>query len=415
MSKFLPFNAFRPKKEYASKVAALPYDVYTSAEAAEAAKGNELSFLRVDRAEIDLPAGTDEHDDAVYEHAAAKLRAMISDGIYQRDAGDRYYVYAETMEGRTQTGLAGCAWVDDYLNNVIKKHEHTRHDKEVDRIRHVDTCDANTGPIFLTYRDNDVIKSVTDKYVTTREPEYDFIATGGVRQRVWPIDDERDTETIRAAFENEVDSLYIADGHHRAASAVRVAQMRREANPGYSGDEPFNFFLAVAFPCSELRILPYNRVIKDTNGMDEKELLSAISENFDVSFAGEAPVAPEKPHDFTMYLGGRWYLLSAKKGSFDENDPIGRLDVSILQNDLISPVLGITDPRRSKDIDFVGGIRGLDELVRRATSDMKLAFAMYPTSLEDLMAVADAGMVMPPKSTWFEPKIFSGLFIHPLS
>lgn len=413
MAVFRPFKAVRPKPEYASKVAALPYDVMNSAEAAEMVKGNPYSFLHVDKAEIDLPAGTDLYSQQVYNKAAENLKKLESDGICIQDEKPRFYIYRQIMNGRSQTGLTGCVSIDDYINNIIKKHELTRADKEADRINHVDYCDANTGPIFLAYRPNNNIASIIKEWQAQHEPTYDFITDDGIGNTVWVIDDDNINTQISELFAG-VNYLYIADGHHRAASAVKVGLKRREANPNYTGDEEFNFFLAVLFSCDELEIMDYNRVIKDLNGYTEESFRAEISKKFDIEKIGKTAYKPEKIHTFGMFLGGEWYKLSAKEGTYDSNDVVAALDVSILQNNLISPILGIDDPRTDKRIDFVGGIRGLNELEKRATSDMCLAFSMYPTSLEELMNIADAGKIMPPKSTWFEPKLLSGLFIHKL-
>ena len=414
MAYFKPFKSVRPKKEYADKVAALPYDVMNSNEAREMVKGNPYSFLHVDKAEIDLPEDTYLYDPAVYTKAAENLNKLVADGICAKDDTPCFFIYRQIMNGRSQTGLVGCASIDDYINNKIKKHELTRADKEQDRINHVDTCNANTGPIFLTYKNGDAIKEIIALWQEAHEPEYDFVADD-VAQTVWVIDDEAVTAAIAAEFD-KIDALYIADGHHRCASAVKVGLKRREENPGYTGEEEFNRFLAVSFPCDELEIMDYNRLIRDTNGYTVNQLLTLISQNFTFECvkAGK-PYKPEEKHTFGMYIDGRWYKLTAKEGTFDKNDPVSQLDVSILQNNLIAPVFDITDPRTDKRIDFVGGIRGLAELEKRANTDMKLAFSMYPTTLEDLMAIADAGLIMPPKSTWFEPKLLSGLFIHELS
>lgn len=413
MAYFRPFNAVRPTKEYADKVAALPYDVMNSVEAKKMVEGNPYSFLHVDKAEIDLPEDTYLYDKAVYAKAKENLDKLVSDGICKKDSVPCFFIYRQIMNGRSQTGLVGCASIDDYINNNIKKHELTRADKEQDRINHVDTCNANTGPIFLTYKNSVVIKNAVEEWQKNHEPEYDFVSDG-VQQTVWAVDDSKVNAVIAEGFD-KIDSLYIADGHHRCASAVRVGLMRREANPGYTGEEEFNRFLAVCFPADELEIMDYNRVMRDTNGMSRDQLLTAISTYFSFEPAKVSPYKPEEKQTFGLYIEGRWYKLTAKEGTFDPNDPIAQLDVSILQNNFIAPVLGIEDPRTDKRIDFVGGIRGLEELERRANSDMKIAVSMYPTTLEDLMAIADAGLIMPPKSTWFEPKLLSGLFIHELS
>ncbi len=412
MSVLRPFKAIRPKKEYASRVAALPYDVMNSQEARHMVKGTPYSFLHVDKAEIDLPEDTYIYSEEVYEKAKQNLSSLVSDGILKKDEKSCLYIYEQTREGKVQTGIVGCASIDDYMNNIIKKHELTRADKEADRIHHVDTLDSNTGPIFLAHRKNDAVTETLSEWKASHEAEYDFVSDG-VRQTVWVIDDDNVIAKITDEFA-KIPSLYIADGHHRAASAVKVGIKRREANPDYTGDEEFNFFLCVVFCADDLAIMDYNRVIADLNGNSKEEFINKISDKFEVEKVGISAYKPEKQHTFGMYLGNEWYCLKAKDGTFDKNDPVGSLDVSILQNNLISPILGIDDPRTDKRIDFVGGIRGLGELERRANSDMKLAFSMYPTTLDELMAIADAGLIMPPKSTWFEPKLLSGLFIHEL-
>ncbi|MBQ9552344.1 MAG: DUF1015 domain-containing protein [Clostridia bacterium] len=411
MAVFKAFTSVRPLPEYASQVAALPYDVMNSKEAAEAVKGNPYSFLHVDKAEIDLPDGTDLYSAEVYQKAKENLNALVEKGICKKDDKPCFFLYRQIMDGRSQTGVVGCASIDDYLSNRIKKHEHTREEKEQDRIRHVDTCSAHTGPIFLTYKNGGAIRALIESWKAEHEPIYDFVADG-VAQTVWIVDDDGVIAALTDAFA-ALDALYIADGHHRCASAVKVGLKRRAENPNFTGNEEFNYFLAVSFPCDELAIMDYNRVIRDLNGYTLDQLLTRISESFTFRFVGsDEPFRPTEKHTFGLYCEGKWYCLKAKDGTFDENDPVARLDVSILQNNLIAPILGITDPRTDERIDFVGGIRGLKELERRATTDMKLAFSMYPTTLDDLTAIADAGMVMPPKSTWFEPKLLSGLFIH---
>lgn len=409
-----PFMAVRPTKELASKVAALPYDVMDSDEAREMVKGNPYSFLHVDKAEIDLDPSIDLYDKRVYEKARENLNRMIEEGIFVQDEKPYFYIYQQIMDGRVQTGLVACTSIDDYMNDIIKKHEHTRAEKEQDRINHVDYCDANTGPIFLTYRVKPEIDEIVKGW-TKKEPLYDFVSEDGVAHRVWLIDDEDTISRLSNLFK-AVDYLYIADGHHRCASAVKVGKMRREANPGYTGEEEFNYFLSVIFPDIDLYIMDYNRVVKDLNGYSTEEFLNKISEKFAVQSAEQSPYKPEAKHTFGMYLEGKWYKLTAKEGTFNPHDPVDRLDVSILQNNLLAPILGIADPRTDKRIDFVGGIRGLKELERRVDSgEMKIAFSMYPTTIDDLMDIADAGKVMPPKSTWFEPKLRSGIFIHKLS
>lgn len=414
MAIFKPFRAVRPLPEYAAEVAALPYDVMNSAEAREMVKGRPYSFLHVDKAEVDLPPCIDLYSREVYLKAKENLEKLVEDGICLQDGQPRLYIYRQIMNGRSQTGLVGCASIDDYLNNNIKKHELTRADKEADRTNHVDCCDANTGPIFLTYREDESITALVVEFKKSHAPVYDFVTGDGISHTVWVIDNPGLIALITGKFE-QTDSLYIADGHHRAASAVKVGIKRRAAKPGYDGSEEFNYFLAVAFPQNELAIMDYNRLIKDINGLTAQEFIEKISEKFAVEPAEPGkPYKPCEKHSFGMFLEGKWYKLKAKEGTFDSGDPVERLDVSILQNNLISPVLGISDPRTDKRIDFVGGIRGLEELERRASTDMVLAFSMFPTTLDDLIAIADADKIMPPKSTWFEPKLLSGLFVHRL-
>ena len=414
MAIFKPFRAVRPAAAFADKVAALPYDVMNSDEARKMAFGNPYSFLHVDKAEIDLPKSVDIYDEKVYLKAKENLGKLISADVLQADEKPCLYIYQQVFEGRAQTGLVGCASVDDYLQSVIKKHEFTRADKEADRIRHVDTLDANTGPIFLTYRGRAEITSLLEQWKAAHTAVYDF-TSGDVRQTVWVMDDDAVIAQLTALF-GEIPALYIADGHHRAASAVKVAQKRRAEHPDYDGSEEFNFFLSVLFPAEELAIMDYNRLILDLNGYSAEKFLERIAADFTVEKAPTAPYRPTQNHTFGLYLDKMWYRLAVKPDSVDESDPVKRLDVSILQEKLIAPVLGIDDPRTDKRIDFVGGIRGLSELERRVDSgEAKAAFSMFPTSTEELMSIADAGQVMPPKSTWFEPKLLSGLFIHFLS
>ena len=412
MAVFRGFRAFRPAEKNQSLIPALPYDVMSSDEAREMVKDNPLSFLHIDKAEIDLPLGTDLYDTAVYEKAKENLISLEKNGDLIQDSAPCLYIYKQVMNGRSQIGIVGCASIDDYMNNVIKKHEHTLAKKEQDRINHVNTCDANTGPIFLTYRKNDEISGIVENWIHNNQPAYDFTADG-VNQTVWVVDDADTVGKLSALFDT-VPAMYIADGHHRCASAVRVGEMRRKANPDYTGDEEFNYFLAVAFPDEELEIMDYNRVVKDLNGLDENEFITAVPKFFEVEKT-EGRCKPSDKHTFGMYLNKQWYLLRAKADIINEDDPVERLDVSILQNYLLDAVLGIKNPKTDDRIDFIGGIRGLAELEKRADSDMQLAFAMYPTTVDDLMAIADAGLIMPPKSTWFEPKLLSGLFIHHLS
>ncbi|MFK7723216.1 DUF1015 domain-containing protein [Pilosibacter sp. HC1M1C21] len=407
-----PFICIRPAKEHAAEVAALPYDVYNRKEACAAVKGNPLSFLNIDRAETQFSDDVDIYADCIYEKARELLDSQIADGIYVTDAGDHYYLYELTMDGRSQTGIVACCSIDDYVNGVIKKHENTREEKELDRIRHVDTVNAQTGPIFLAYRQNIALKEIVAEE-KTKPALYDFVSDDGIRHRVWRIDGADRTDAIEAAFA-AIPSTYIADGHHRAASAVKVGLKRRTKHPGYTGEEPFNYFLSVLFPDEELMILPYNRVVRDLNGMSTEQFFEKLKEKFELEEIGKEPYAPVQKGTFGMYLDGTWYVLKILP-QYRSADPVKGLDVSILQDHLLAPVLGIGDPRTDKRIDFIGGIRGLKELERRVGEDMEVAFSMYPTSIEELLSVADAGLLMPPKSTWFEPKLRSGLFIHRLS
>lgn len=408
-----PFKAVRPLPEYAGRVAALPYDVMNRDEAAKMAEGNPYSFLHIDKAEIDFPPETDPYSEQIYEKAASALAALETEGVSRQDEKAGYYIYRQIMNGRSQTGIVGCVSIDDYINNVVKKHELTHADKEADRIHHVDTCDANTGPIFLTYRKQEEISVFIEKYKTEHSPVYDFMTDQRVRNTVWVVDDDEAIVNLTKWF-GGVESMYIADGHHRAASAINVGKLRRRQNPGYTGEEEFNYFLAILFSSDELAIMDYNRVINTLNGNTPERFIEKMSEKFTVEPAPSSPYRPEGTHIFGMFLEGKWYKVTAKKGTYNADDPVESLDVSILQENLIDPVLGIKDLRNDKRIDFVGGIRGLKELERRATTDMCLAFAMFPVTLDELMAVSDAGLLMPPKSTWFEPKLLSGLFIHKL-
>ena len=415
MAIFRPFKAIRPVADKAQDVAALPYDVMNSEEAKKMVEGKPYSFLHVDKAEIDFdPIPENIYTEAVYLKARENLDKLVTDGICQQDEKPCIYIYRQIMNGRSQTGLVGCTAIDDYINNIIKKHELTRADKEADRINHVDYCDANTGPIFLTYRADEYINSAVEGWKENHAPVYDFVTEDGVANTVWVVDDSELIDEISRKFA-DTDYLYIADGHHRAASAVKVGLKRREQNPDFTGEEEFNFFLSVLFPENELEIMDYNRVIKDLNGYTSDEFIAKVKNSFTVEAVSKDAYKPQEKHTFGMLLDGEWYKLGAKEGTFDKNDPVERLDVSILQNNLISPILGIDDPRTDKRIDFIGGIRGLGELERRVNTDMKIAFSMYPTTLDDLMAIADAYKIMPPKSTWFEPKLLSGLFIHKLS
>lgn len=408
MAVIRPFACIRPEASVVSKVAALPYDVYNREEAKKEVEREPLSFLKIDRAESQFEDSVDTYDPRVYEKARELLEAMIADGTFLTDDERAYYVYELTMNGRTQTGIVACASIDDYQNNVIKKHENTRADKEVDRINHVDTCSAQTGPIFLAYRSNAVINEEVSK-AKKKAPLYDFVAPDGVRHAVWKIAETFSVERILNTFA-QVEDIYIADGHHRAASAVKVGLRRREANPGYTKEEEFNYFLSVLFPDEQLMIMDYNRVVADLNGYSVEEFIQKVSEKFDIRKSSQA-VSPSKKGEFGMYIEGQWYVLTAHQEITSE-DPVDGLDVAVLQNNLLTPLLNIQDPRTDKRIDFVGGIRGLGELEQRVSDGMAVAFSMHPTSIGELFAVADAKRLMPPKSTWFEPKLRSGIFIH---
>lgn len=409
MAQIRPFRAYRPCQGMEERIAALPYDVYNRAEACEVVKKNPESFLAIDRAETQFGEEVDTYADCVYEKADQMLREKILEGKFVQDPTPCFYLYELTMDGHSQTGVVGCASIDDYRNNVIKKHENTRADKEEDRIRHVDTCSMQTGPIFLAYRAKEDLKEKIGE-LKKQAPVYDFVSEDGIGHRVWVIDNDSDVAMIEEAF-GKIPAIYIADGHHRCASAVKVGLKRREQYPDYTGEEEFNYFLSVIFPDEELRILDYNRVVKDLNGMDAATFLTRIEEYFAVEKKGQSPYRPTEKGTFGMYLENEWYSLSAKD-EIKSEDAVEGLDVSLLQNDLLDPILGIMDPKTDKRIDFVGGIRGLGELERRVHTDMKVAFSMYPTSIAELFAVADAGRLMPPKSTWFEPKLRSGLFLH---
>jgi len=414
MSTIKPFKAVRPFPEKAADVAALPYDVYNRAEANAAVRGKLDSFLRVDRPETTLDDRMKMDDPLVYETARKNLEKLFYRNVLTQDTQDCFYIYELVMDGRSQVGLVVCTSIDEYVDNTIKKHELTRADKEEDRIKHVDATNANTGPIFLTYRGQDDINTLVDTWREAHTPVYDFVSEDGIIHRAWVIDDEAVINDLAEDFKG-VKNLYIADGHHRSASAVKVGLMRREANPDYTGKEEFNYFLSVLFPDEQLHIMDYNRVVKDLNGLSVQEFLEKLSEKFDIEERGSEPVKPPRKGSFGLYVNKKWYLLTVKEGVYDSDNLVESLDVAILQDNVLISILGIGDIRTDKRIDFVGGIRGLKELERRANEDMSLAFSMYPTSIEELMNIADADLLMPPKSTWFEPKLRSGLFIHKLS
>ena len=410
MAKVKAFSCIRPRQDLASEIAALPYDVYNREEALAAVTGKPYTFLRIDRPETQFSADTDMYSEAVYQKAKEMLDQMLLEGSYIKDEEDAFYIYQLVMNGRTQTGLVACVSIDDYVNDVIKKHENTREEKELDRIRHVDTCNAQTGPIFLAYRAVQTIDCIVND--TMKEsPLYAFVSEDGIAHNVWKISKKDDVSTIADAF-GKMNQIYIADGHHRAASAVKVGLKRRKEKPDYTGEEEFNYFLSVLFPHDQLAILPYNRVVRDLNGMSKKEFLEAVEQNFDIA-TSEIPVSSNKKGVFGMYLQSQWYELKVHDEWLSE-DPVEGLDSSILQNALLKPILGIDDPRTDNRIDFVGGIRGVAELEKRVHQDMEVAFSVCATTIDELFAVADAGKLMPPKSTWFEPKLRSGIFIHEL-
>lgn len=416
MSRVKAFRGLRPPVEIAAQLASRPYDVMNSAEARVEADGNQYSLLHVTKAEIDLAEGIDEHSQEVYDKVVENFNAFKQKGWLVKDDKAKLYIYAQTMDGRTQYGIVGCAHVDDYFNNVIKKHELTRKDKEDDRMIHVNITNANVEPVFFAYPAHQEIDQIVENIVKNEKPVYDFVAKeDGFGHTFWVIEDEKIVARIEEIFEKEIPALYVADGHHRTAAAARVGQERRASNPNHTGNEEYNYFMAVIFPDSQLKIIDYNRVVKDLNGLTEEEFLAKLNDTFVVEKAGKEIYKPSKLHEFSMYLGGEWYKMTAKEGTYDDNDPIGVLDVTILSNNVLDKVLDIKDLRTSKRIDFVGGIRGLGELQRRVDNgEMKVAFALYAVSMQQLINIADSGNIMPPKTTWFEPKLRSGLVIHEL-
>jgi uncharacterized protein (DUF1015 family) len=411
LAEIRPFPGIRPRPDLAAKVASPPYDVISSDEARAMAAGNRYSFLHVVKAEIDLGPGIDIHSDLVYQKSAENFRKLIDEGILLQDPAPCFYIYRITMGQHSQWGVMVGASVDEYKRGAIKKHELTRRDKEDDRARHVEILRANAGPVLFTYRSRDNISKLVHELCEKEAPVYDFVASDEVRHLLWVISVPEDVKRLRAAF-STVDSLYVAYGHHLTASAYRVREIFKKKNPRHTGEEAYNYFLAVLFPDNELKIMGYNRVIRDLGGLSADEFLKRVSEKFHLSAAAEAE--PDGPRRFGMFLDGKWYRLEARAGSFSADDPVGSLDVSILQENLLSPLLGITDPRTDNRIDFVGGIRGTDELERRCSQDMRLAFALFPVSVAQLMAIADSGLIMPPKSTWFEPKLRSGVVVRSL-
>lgn len=413
MAKVKPFRGVRPPRELVEEVVSRPYDVLNSEEARKEAEGNEKSLYHIIKPEIDFEPGTDEHDPKVYDKAVENFKKFQKEGWLVQDSKENYYIYAQTMEGRTQYGFVVGAWVNDYMEGRIKKHELTRRDKEEDRMKHVRVNNANIEPVFFAFPDNEALEQII-REVTAKTPEYDFVAPDGFGHTLWVIDDDATIAKVTEEFE-KIPNLYIADGHHRSAAAALVGAEKAKNNPNHKGDEEYNYFLAVAFPASHLRIIDYNRVVKDLNGLTEDEFLNKLKKNFEVEDKGADIYSPSGLHNFALYLGGKWYSLTAKPGTYDDNDPIGVLDVTVSSNLILRDILGITDLRSDKRIDFVGGIRGLGELKRRVDNgEMKMALALYPVTMDQLMNIADSGNIMPPKTTWFEPKLRSGLIIHKL-
>lgn len=411
-----PFRGLRPPKAIASDLSCLPYDVMNAEEARKMAKGKECSLLHITRSEIDLPADIDSHSQVVYDKSVENFSLWQKKGWLAQDDTPRFYIYAQTMNGRTQYGIVGCASVDDYLNGIIKKHELTRPDKEQDRMIHVRINNANIEPVFFAYPKVKEIDDIVEKTVKTEKPEYDFTSEDGFGHHFWVIRDKSTNAKIEKLFAEKVPYTYVADGHHRTAAAALVGKEKRELDPRHNGSEEYNFFLAVHFPADQLQIIDYNRTVKDLNGLSPEQFIEKLQKSFIVTEKGTRSYKPNRLHNFSMYLDGKWYSLTAKPGTFNDNDPIGVLDVTILTEHILNPVLDIQDLRRSKRIDFVGGIRGLKELKKRVDSgEMKVAFALYPVSMDQLITIADSGNIMPPKSTWFEPKLRSGLVIHLLS
>jgi len=414
MATFRPFSGYHPVAKNASEIICLPYDVINSEEARELAKGKPDSYLHVDKSEIDLEPGIDLHDQKVYDKAAENMKRFTQGGLLKRDETPGYYIYLQEMNKRRQIGLVGCASAEEYWKDIIKKHELTRKDKEDDRTKHVDVCNANTGMVFLTYRSNKNINSLVEEFLKTAKPIFDVTTEDAVRHCLYRISDLALIDKIASEF-GKIDRLYIADGHHRTASGARIAQLRKSQNPKHTGAEEYNFFMAAAFPHDHLYIMDYNRLVKDFNGHSFEKFMEAVKAKFDVKSTGKDPCKPSKMHSFGMYAEGCWYEITAKTGIFDPKDVIDCLDVTILQKNILDPLLGIKDPRTDKRVDFVGGIRGLGELQKLVDSGkFKVAFAMYPTTIEQLMDIADAGKIMPPKSTWFEPKLRSGVLVHTL-
>ncbi len=416
MATIKPFRGYRPPKSIAKDVSSLPYDVMNSEEAAEMAKGKPMSLLHITRAEIDLPKATDIHSEAVYLKAVENYQKFKDKGWLIQDEQPHYYIYAQTMDGRTQYGIVGAAAAQDYFDGIIKKHELTRPDKEEDRMVLTRYLNANVEPVFFSYKAVPEIDEIIEKTVKNNEPVYDFTAEDGFGHHFWVVENKEDNARLEQLFTDKVPYTYVADGHHRTAAAARIMQEKKAQNPKHTGQEAYNYFMAVHFPDNQLKIIDYNRVVKDLNGLSQQEFLDKLSENFEVEKIGKEIYKPAKLHEFSMYLDGEWYKLTAKEGTYDDNDPIDQLDVSVLSKHILEPVLDIKDLRTSKRIDFVGGIRGLKELEKRVDyGDYKVAFALYPVSMKQLINIADTGNIMPPKTTWFEPKLRSGLVIHDIS
>ncbi len=411
-----PFKGLRPPKEIVKQLASRPYDVLNSAEARVEAEGNEVSLLRVTKAEIDLPVGIDEHSQEVYDKVVENFNLFKDKQWLVQDKEEKFYIYAQTMDGRTQYGIVGCAHIDDYLNDNIKKHELTRKDKEEDRMIHVRITNANVEPVFFSYPANNRIDTIIENVIKNQAPEYDFVADEGFGHHFWVINDAAINQEIAQIFSTEIPYLYVADGHHRTAAAALVGSEKRKNNPNHTGEEEYNYFMAVVFPDNQLKIIDYNRVVKDLNGLTKEELIAKLSEDFEIEMVGTEIHTPATLHEFSMYIDNNWYKMTAKAGTYNDSDPIGVLDVTILSNLVLDKQLGIKDLRTDKRIDFVGGIRGLGELKRRVDNgEMAVAFALYPVSMQQLIDIADTGNIMPPKTTWFEPKLRSGLVIHELA
>ena len=415
MATIKPFKGIRPPQNLVEEIASRPYDVLDSEEARAEAGSNEKSLYHIIKPEIDFESGTSEYDPRVYDKAAENFKKFVDKGWLRQDAKDSYYIYAQTMNGKTQYGLVVGAFVGDYLNGVIKKHELTRRDKEEDRMKHVRVCNANIEPVFFAYPDNDVLNGIIMRYAAEK-PEYDFVAPGdGFRHQLWVVTDDKDIAAITGEFA-KMPALYIADGHHRSAAAALVGAEKAKNNPAHKGDEEYNYFMAVCFQASQLTVLDYNRVVKDLNGLTSEQFLDALRRNFDIEDKGDKIYKPARLHEFSLYLDGHWFALTAKSGTYDDHDPIGVLDVDISSRLILDEILGIKDLRSDKRIDFVGGLRGLEELKRRVDSgEMRMALALYPVSMKQIIDIADSGKIMPPKATWFEPKLRSGLIIHKLS